>query len=594
MTRPSIVILSLALVGAAHQAGEPTLQPLAVGAPGILGSQGNRDASSFGQAISADGRRVVFSTRADNLDPTDRDANIDVYLADLALGTTRVVGRNAAAGANAAVTALAISPDGRWIAWTLRRFGSVSHEETATLRLHDTVTEQTLTVLERERSGLFSVALSEDARSIALTTTAALVDADADGIEDVYVWTRADEVFKLASRRTDGSRFGRIQHGAAVLTPSGRHLAFVTQFDAFIPGSRSAVQVVDLASGTHEEIGAPGAQALQIPNGSIDLSADARFVALATPASLLPIDVNGGVPDVYLFDRQTQRFELLSVSSAGVLGNCASDAPRVSHDGRRVVFRSCADSYFPGADGSIEIYVRDRLAGQTVLQTRPLDGRLPSGHWPVAGNLPRFWAEPSISGDGSRVAFASAAEALVKGDSNRRSDVFVVDQQTRETRRAGLRAAMPVSAGASRGALAREGAVRAFASRNAASVVFNAQADNLVLSRAAGALRVDLPAGAIEDALADLGGDPAPRSIEVAEGISDDGTTVLIRRALAPPDSELDPRRAEPNPAGGSLGQWATGCIPRGSRQRRCTARRLRLRPQRRGGSTRRPATRWW
>lgn len=534
--RFSSILTLILLASLEASANDAPIEPLAVGAPDILGAQGNRDASTFGRDVSADGQRVVFVTRSDNLDPTDRDAVDDVYLTDLVGGATGVISHTAAVAPGATITGLAISPDGRWVAWTLRRVSANTGEEIATLRLHDTATTQTRTVLELERSGLFSVALSEDARELAFTTRAALGREDADQIEDVYVWTRADEHFRLASRRADGSRFGRIQVGAAILTPDGRHLAFVTQYEAAIPGSQSAVQIVDLANGAHDEIGAPGDVALRVPLGSIDLSADGRMLTLATPESLLPIDVNDGATDVYVFDRQTRRFELASVDSQGAIGNCASEAPRISHDGARVVFRSCADNFHPGADGSVEIYVRDRAQGRTILQTRPIDGQLPSGHQPPTGAMPRFFAEPSISGDGSHVVFASASERLVSDDGSRRSDVFVVSGDAWDIRRVGLRATAPLRAGASRGPHAREGAVKAFASRDAAHVAFNVQADNLLHARAHGALRIDRSSGVIADAMDDELVSLPSRSIEVVEGISDDGGRALVRRTLGPRD----------------------------------------------------------
>jgi hypothetical protein len=72
----------LAAGGAAiAQPVPPVLEPLGVGAPGILGRQANRDAVVGTNAISADGRWVVFTTRANNLDASDRDGYPDVYLA---------------------------------------------------------------------------------------------------------------------------------------------------------------------------------------------------------------------------------------------------------------------------------------------------------------------------------------------------------------------------------------------------------------------------------------------------------------------------------------------------------------------------------
>jgi Tol biopolymer transport system component len=298
-----------------------------------------------------------------------------------------------------------------------------------------------------------------------------------------------------------------------------------------IADSTSGLVVRNLETGATERVFAPGEAPLRVDSGSVSTSADARFIAFASSQTLLPEDANNR-PDVYVVDRSTGRFELVSTSSGGASGDCGSYVPQISGDGSRVVFHSCARNFYPGADGRDEIFLRDRATAQTLLMTRPLDGQLPSGHFAERDPWPH-WSRASISADGQIVAFASTAEELVKGDSNRRADVFRVALPGREIERVGLASSAPVAAGASRGPLVTEAQPRAFASTGGDVVAFNAQADNLLFSRTPGALRWDVRQGSILDALTFLG-EPPPRSIEVVDGISDDGGTVLVRRSVSP------------------------------------------------------------
>src|SRR5205814_244790 len=70
---------------------------------------------------------------------------------------------------------------------------------------------------------------------------------------------------------------------------------------------------------------------------------DGRFVAYRSAAdNLVPGDSNG-VPDVFLYDRQTGNTTLLSVTSLGNFpGNDRSLQPVFSADGGTLVFRSWA------------------------------------------------------------------------------------------------------------------------------------------------------------------------------------------------------------------------------------------------------------
>jgi Tol biopolymer transport system component len=154
-------------------------------------------------------------------------------------------------------------------------------------------------------------------------------------------------------------------------------------------------------------------------SGSI--SADGRFVAFHSLASNLVAGDTNAIWDVFVHDRQTGTTERVSVDSAGIEGNDASNEPSISGDGRFVAFTSFASNLVAGdTNGDPDVFVRDRLLGTTErvsLSSAGAEGGHPS-------------TMPSISPDGRFVAFCSRSGNLVPGDTNGNSfeDVFVRDR----------------------------------------------------------------------------------------------------------------------------------------------------------------------
>jgi len=82
------------------------------------------------------------------------------------------------------------------------------------------------------------------------------------------------------------------------------------------------------------------------------LSADGRFVAFhGQAANLVPGDTNGR-SDVFVYDRQADLIERVSVSSDGAQGNDGSDGSRISGNGRYVAFASWASNLVAGDTNS--------------------------------------------------------------------------------------------------------------------------------------------------------------------------------------------------------------------------------------------------
>jgi len=158
------------------------------------------------------------------------------------------------------------------------------------------------------------------------------------------------------------------------------------------------------------------------------ISADGRFLAYASVATnLVPGDTNA-LRDIFVFDRLTRTTERVSVASSGVQSNGTCTHPALSADGRFVAFDSQATNLVAGgAGGNLRwnVYVHDRVAGTTELVSVDSAG--------VEGIQSSDYA--ALSADGRFVAFMSLASNLVAGDTNFVDDVFVHDRQTGITER---------------------------------------------------------------------------------------------------------------------------------------------------------------
>jgi archaellum component FlaF (FlaF/FlaG flagellin family) len=159
------------------------------------------------------------------------------------------------------------------------------------------------------------------------------------------------------------------------------------------------------------------------------MSADGRYVAFHSDASnLVPGDTNRQ-KDVFVYDRQADTIERVSLAADGTQGSFDSRDPSISADGRYVAFESAASNLVPDdTNGQWDVFVYDRQTGTTQRVSLAAAG--------TQGNSSSN--APSISADGRYVAFESAASNLVPGDTNGQRDVFVYDRQTGTIERVSL------------------------------------------------------------------------------------------------------------------------------------------------------------
>ena len=176
---------------------------------------------------------------------------------------------------------------------------------------------------------------------------------------------------------------------------------------------------------TRISVASDGSQLTSWGAGEASLSADGTRIAFSSPSSeLVPFDTNME-SDVFLHDTTTGLTTRISVTTEGYQANSGSSQPSISADGTRVAFRSWASNLVSGdTNGHEDIFVHDTTTGVTTRVSVHTDG--------TQGD--RGMLSPTISGDGTRVAFASHTDLLVDNPQpSRGSEVFVHDMLTGTT-----------------------------------------------------------------------------------------------------------------------------------------------------------------
>jgi Tol biopolymer transport system component len=227
----------------------------------------------------------------------------------------------------------------------------------------------------------------------------------------------------------------RTQHGVIAMAGRSsikRYIAFAASLAVAVATPSSAALAASVtdpgATTSRVSVTDTGASGVPDANGGASfqsaVSAHGRFVAFASNAVFAPGDVND-TPDIYVRDRLAGTTRLVSTSSTGRPGNSFSLDPSISANGRYVAFDSSSTNFGPNSNPNVyNVYRKDLLTGQLIRVSVGVAGQVPDGNSQFA----------SISADGTKVAFDSAADNLVRGDTNGTGDVFVRDLTTGVTR----------------------------------------------------------------------------------------------------------------------------------------------------------------
>lgn len=439
-------------------------------------------------AISGDGTRVAFESRASNLGDGDLDSTIDVHRRTIGTQTTTLISRATGVGGakgNGESTDAAISDDGLTVAFRSQAT-NLDPAKTTAGGVYVRRTGSSTTVLGSRLDGASGAAIDVPAFTPVLndanTASAQVVVFQAKGGLDpdvpdalpsqVYLRTfDAAQDLVAVSRGPGGAPFANdggtttISRGA--VSADGRYVALVGTLPAY--GFRGQqVWRRDLVSGTVVLVSRPdGLGSLPVPGqfGDATISADGSRVAFSSSVGYDPGDTDTQKSQVYVRDipAGTTTWASRADGSAGAEPNRPATDPSISGDGRRVAFQSDATNLGDGAtNGNQHIHVRDLVTGQTLLASRAdgADGAQGGGNQ----------YQPRLSDDGTRVAFESSSANLADGDDDTSDDVHVRD----------LAAGRTMLASKSSGGVKGDGGSNQLdLSGDGRRVVFNSSATNL-------------------------------------------------------------------------------------------------------------------
>jgi len=241
------------------------------------------------------------------------------------------------------------------------------------------------------------------------------------------------------SVRASVTYLGTQSNGAspqASISADGRYVVFVSSATNLVSPGTSGQQIFkrDLAAGgtttlvSVDEFGLPASADCANPR----ISADGRYVVFSTDASLVGDDMNAK-RDVYRRDTSLSVGGVTRVSLGDdeSEGDGASDSGWMSGDCNLVVFRSDATNLVAGGTSLSQVFVRNLAAGTTELVSRE------NGPAGAQGN-DYSGVQPTISADGLFVGFSTRASNLLSGDTNGVFDVYVRDLTLDTNRRISL------------------------------------------------------------------------------------------------------------------------------------------------------------
>lgn len=284
---------------------------------------------------------------------------------------------------------------------------------------------------------LVNLAISGNGRFIVLTTSARLVPNDQDNFTDVYRLDRQNNTWLLLSPNIVSNAF------SASISDNGDRVLFTASQSPALPSSPTAIYLWEnntvrpIQQGAQDpsspiplitplvafsNIISPDGQQLAvsinlnhivaplntlqgpvISNGQpVDFSTNGRFHTWVNVDQLSPQQS----PSVWLYDAANGSNIPITRSTA------YSDSPRISGDGRLIVFESEMGDLTGAEDGNglVDIFLFD--------QTIPRYTRLT----PVDAN--GFSHTPDISADGNVIVFSSSANNLGVADNNFTYDIY--------------------------------------------------------------------------------------------------------------------------------------------------------------------------
>lgn len=371
--------------------------------------------------ISFDGRFVGFSSYASNLVPGDQNGHPDGFIRDAKLGVTERVSVTEQGGeCNAGSGLVLVSDDGRFVCFSTSATNVVPDDtdDLVDLYMRDRLSGTTTRITQR-LPGKPSVwhaqfpDMSADGRFVVFESfDPNFVVGDTNGSFDAFLWDRLSGQIERISLGPNGQQGTNGQSGTPQVSDDGRFVLFGTTVpDWGFPINPAIAQLAlrDRLMQTTTLVSVSNSgQPSSGPCGNPDLSGDGRVAVFqANNADLTPESIPSGGWHIYARDLVKQETTALSLNKDGVQTLALNYDPRVSTDGRLVVFHSYQNDLV-ALDGNSarDVFLHDLSTGVTELVSKGDRNQFASG--PGKACYGSF-----ISGDGRSVMWNSLDNKLV-------------------------------------------------------------------------------------------------------------------------------------------------------------------------------------
>jgi Tol biopolymer transport system component len=380
--------------------------------------------------LSDDGRFLIYQSSAYNLTINDTNDASDVFLRDMVAKTTKrlSVSLNGQQANGPSYTG-GISADGRYVVYESRASNLTPGEANSNfdIFLHDNLTGATerISVADNGEQGnqdsLYG-RVSDDGRFVAFNSYAYnLTPQDSNMRWDIFVRDRLRGVTKRISEGINGKQANSSSWDPS-MTPDGRYVVFDSAATNLIPDDTNDwidIFLVDQVAGTIERVSLTntGEQADGNSIGAT-VSDDGRLVAfLSSATNLIPGDTNAA-DDIFVRDRQTGVTTLVTTANDGGPADNTSGWPNLSGDGQYVIFPSLAENLTRDKiNRKADVFLHDLHSGVTRLISKASDGAPANDHSWLASMTP----------NGRYVVFDSAASNMTRFDMNGTADIFLRD-----------------------------------------------------------------------------------------------------------------------------------------------------------------------
>jgi len=379
-------------------------------------------------ALSADGAKVCFLSNAGNLTAEPTNGLAQLYLRDLAAGSTTLLSgdTNGATSGDLGAIVPVMSANGSVVAFESTSSTMVADDLNREPDVFVRDVAAGTTALMSGRDGalpsvtgvapavVYPNAISGDGRYVAYgSLDNGLFPGDTNGVQDIFVRDLVNGTVEPASVSSTGEFTNRFHSLNCVLSGDGRHVAHVMSTPGFSP--LTAVFWRDLDAGETRPVSEPPGSGPWAVSGAPTISADGRWVAFQTtkPANVFEPGLNDGnlASDIILSDVLAGTNCVIS-RLTDFFGTStdrgASTAPILSPDGRWLAYLSNSPLPF--------LNVRDLHSNVTTFVNLALPR-------PPADPVPRCDGGVTFSGDSSFLAFNFADQAPTL----QRNKVFIYD-----------------------------------------------------------------------------------------------------------------------------------------------------------------------